>query len=60
MLIKDAGYRLGNREMLEYIHCTLQEAHNGIIDDHMIRTSLELVEEMREPYIRTSTTGESR
>ena len=60
MLIKDAGYRLGNREMLEYIHCTLHEAQNGIIDDHMIRTSLELVEEMREPYIRTSTTGESR
>ena len=60
MLIKDAGYRLGNREMLEYIHCTLQEAQTGIIDDHMIRTSLELVEEMREPYIRTSTTGESR
>ena len=48
------------KEMLEYIHCTLQEAQNGIIDDDMIRTSLELVEEMREPYIRTSTTGESR
>ena len=54
MLIKDAGYRLGNREMLEYIHCTLQEAQNGIIDDHMIRTSLELVEEIREPYMEST------
>jgi len=42
------------KEMLEYIHCTLQEAQNGIIDDHMIRTSLELVEEIREPYMEST------
>ena len=38
------------KEMLEYIHCTLHEVQNGIIDDHMILTSLEFVEEIREPY----------
>ena len=42
------------KEMLEYVHCTLQEAQNGIIDDDMIRTSLELVEEIREPYMEST------
>ena len=42
------------KEMLEYVHCTLQESQIGIIDDDMIRTSLELVEEIREPYMEST------
>ena len=35
-------------QMLEYIHSTLQEVQNGVIDDDMILTSFNFIEEIRE------------
>ena len=39
-------------EKLEYIHCTIQEVQNDIIDDHMIVQALSFVEDLREPYLQ--------
>ena len=39
-------------EKLEYIHCTIQEVQNNIIDDHMIAQTLSFVEDLREPYLQ--------
>ena len=36
---------------LEYIHATLEECGNGNIDIDMVENSIEIVEQMREPYL---------
>jgi hypothetical protein len=38
-------------EKLEYIHCTIQETMDGNRDEIMLETSLQFVEELREPYM---------
>ena len=39
-------------EKLEYIHCTIQEVQNKIIDHHMIAQALSFVEDLREPHLQ--------
>ena len=39
---------LSNNEKLEYIHHVFQEVLNGNIDNLMLETSLQFVEEIRE------------
>ena len=39
-------------EKLEYIHCTIQEVQNKIIDAHMIAQALSFVEDIREPHLQ--------
>ena len=36
-----------HRVELDYVHATLQECLNGNIDEHMIESSLELIEKYR-------------
>ena len=43
---------MSDLEKLEYIHCTIQEVQNNIIDDHMIAQTLSFVEDLREPYLQ--------
>jgi len=37
-------------EKLEWIHCAIQEAQNG--NDDMLTKALEIVEGLREPYLK--------
>ena len=41
---------MNNKDKLEYIHCVFQEVLNGNIDNLMLETSLQFVEEIREDY----------
>jgi hypothetical protein len=57
----DVGEQVMNEyEKLEYIHHIIQECMNNNIDMAMLETALEFVEDIREPYLWTMSSGERR